>query len=234
MKLNDIIRFLTQEDIAKLFNEIYFRVCQTNLLKDKCGLHHEAGDLIVSQLKHGIHPQLLQFLDDCKLKDSKDASVVIIDILKDAELILINGHDMNLAGVSDESPDALFIGVCYEEYNPDEEMGHYPKLSSIILIGEGSSNVTNDTHNQILIHELIHFLLEYLDKVIGYSDIIEQIKKDKIMEEFLCDMLGFFYLGQHTLKDMIEKYTEYASKFIRSDVISDRKKLISNLKELIS
>ena len=229
--INDIIKTLTNSDMTNLFVTIYTEVTKCELLENYCGIHHSDGLSTYANIASMLHPVLDEFIQDINFKLSKDVSVFCIDALKDAELILVLGYDISIKDLFPNSPDAIFKSVCYSDDNPNDEPEH-PKLSSVIVLAENSPSVTTFTRSQILNHELTHFMFEYMQRILGLDDLVSDIKKDKVLEELLCDMLQFYYLSDHTIKSMVSKYLEYEEKYIKSNLIDNRLDYIKEIQSI--
>lgn len=231
MDLNEVIEILTREDITKLYTTVYTDVSKCELLDDYCGIHHKDGDMIYMMMGGMMHASLLDLYNESGIMDCKDVTAFCIDILKDAELLIFIGHDLSIKHL-DNSPDAIFRGVSYIDDNPNDEPEH-PILSSIIILAENEPTVTSETYTHIMCHELVHFMFEYMQKILGYDELISDIKEDNVLEELLCDMLPFFYLNvERNIKSMIDNYSEYESKYIKTNVLENRLKYIKELQSL--
>lgn len=230
--LKDIIGLLTDDEMTQLFITLSTEVSKAQLLENYCGIHHTDGVSLYATIASMLHPVLDEFVTDLNITESKDISMMCIDVLMDAELLFIVGHDMCIKENFPDSPDAIFSAVCYEEDNPSDEPIH-PKLSSVILLAENSTTVNDYTRAQIIHHELVHFMMEYLQRNMGFNDIISQVKKDEALVELLCDMLPFYYLGDRTLQSMLDKYLDYESKHIRSNLISNRLDMIKEIQSMV-
>ena len=75
-------------------------------------------------------------------------------------------------------------------------------------------------------------MFEYMQRILGLNDLVSDIKKDKVLEELLCDMLQFYYLSDHTIKSMVSKYLEYEEKYIKSNLIDNRLDYIKEIQSI--
>ena len=109
--LKDIIGLLTDDEMTQLFITLSTEVSKAQLLENYCGIHHTDGGSLYATIASMLHPVLDEFVTDLNITESKDISMMCIDVLMDAELLFIVGHDMCIKENFPDSPDAIFSAV---------------------------------------------------------------------------------------------------------------------------
>ena len=95
----------------------------------------------------------------------------------------------------DEAATKMRLMLTAEEI-PETHLSDDVRVEAVMIIGDGSPNVTDDTRGPILKHELTHILIKYLMDI-GNPSLLENVfatpSKEELDEfiEFLCDFIQF-------------------------------------------
>lgn len=199
-------------DVA--FDEMFINIYTDILsLNDRTphGLHHVTLKEVQESVKDDkAIAHVINSIDDGDkytkgISDAKDVSVFILNPLTDTDLIIIQLHDITNFG-DGVNADALNQYTSFA--TTDSSRIHM--VNAIVL-----ANMFDDLKRGrgsyvygIMGHEIIHFLLHYLDiHVLGHKyNVI--FSKDDMLVEFLCDIWSFI-LTQYT--NNYDKYKDTES-----------------------